>query len=149
MKIEDRFTVEASPQAVWQAITDPAVIAACLPGCDDIEMISPTAYRAAIRVEIGPIRTSFRVEVEVTEQQEPLFVRCTTRGEEGTRASMLLAHSEMALQVNDSGQTEVVYGSDVSVTGRLGKFGLGVMKKKAESLGRTFAGNFRARLEAS
>jgi hypothetical protein len=33
------------------------------------------------------------------------------------------------------------------VVGRLGKFGLGIMKKKAESLGREFAANFKRRVE--
>lgn len=148
MKIADSFTVDAAPDAVWLAITDPAVVAACLPGCEAIEMISPTAYKAAIRVEVGPIKTRFQVEVELVEQQAPTFVRCTTRGEEGTRASMLQATSEMTLSPVNGSRTEVAYGSEVQVTGRLGKFGLGVMKKKAESLSRTFVDNFRARLEA-
>ena len=34
---------------------------------------------------------------------------------------------------------EVGHSGEVSVVGRLGKFGLGIMKKKAETLGREFA----------
>jgi hypothetical protein len=37
----------------------------------------------------------------------------------------------------------------VSVTGRLGKFGLGMMKKKAEQLGAKFAESFRGKVEAA
>jgi len=44
-------------------------------------------------------------------------------------------------------ETEVFYVSEAAVVGRLGKFGLGVMKKKAEGLGREFAAAFRQRLE--
>ena len=40
--------------------------------------------------------------------------------------------------------TEVHYVSEVSLVGRLGKFGLGIMKKKAKSLGGEFAAAFRA-----
>ena len=149
MKFEDSFVVAASPANVWRAITDPGVIASCLPGCEDIEALSPTSYRAGIRVEVGPIKATFRVEVELTDQDMPNFVRCITKGEEGTRASMLQATSELTLRDIDGPSTEVAYDSDVSVTGRLGKFGLGVMKKKAESLGRTFADNFRVQVEAA
>ena len=39
------------------------------------------------------------------------------------------------------------YRSDVSVTGRLGRFALGMMKKKAQSLGDEFAQNLQARLQ--
>ena len=47
----------------------------------------------------------------------------------------------------DGAGTEVTYTSDVSVFGRLGKFGLGIMKKKARDLGREFAESFRERVE--
>jgi hypothetical protein len=36
----------------------------------------------------------------------------------------------------------------VSVVGRLGKFGLGMMKKKAKQMGEEFAEAFRERVEA-
>jgi len=41
----------------------------------------------------------------------------------------------------------VFYASEAAVVGRLGKFGLGVMKKKAESLGRDFAQAFKQKVE--
>lgn len=43
--------------------------------------------------------------------------------------------------------TELHYSSEVTVVGRLGKFGLGVMRKKAESLGRDFAVAFKQKIE--
>jgi carbon monoxide dehydrogenase subunit G len=44
-------------------------------------------------------------------------------------------------------ETEVFYASEAAVVGRLGKFGLGVMKKKAESLAREFAQAFKNKVE--
>jgi carbon monoxide dehydrogenase subunit G len=43
----------------------------------------------------------------------------------------------------------VRYSSEISVVGRLGKFGLGVMKKKAEGLGADFVKALRERLETA
>ena len=43
--------------------------------------------------------------------------------------------------------TEIAYASEVSVFGRLGKFGLGIMKKKARDLGQEFAETFREKVE--
>jgi hypothetical protein len=51
--------------------------------------------------------------------------------------------------VTAEGATAVRYLSEVSGTGRLGKFGLGVMKKKAEALGAKFAEAFRGKLEVA
>ena len=41
----------------------------------------------------------------------------------------------------------VSYASEAAIVGRLGKFGLGVTKKKAESLGREFAAAFKQKVE--
>lgn len=146
MKIEDSFIVGAAPGVVWTAITDPHVIAGCLPGCEEIEALSAKSYRATIRVELGVIKTRFKIEVELTEEVPPRFVRCQTRGDEGGLASRLQADSVLFLEPLGPDETKVSYTSDVSITGRLGKFGLGIMKKKAESLGRDFADNFRSRI---
>jgi carbon monoxide dehydrogenase subunit G len=75
-------------------------------------------------------------------------VLSVTRGEEGTRSSVLQAQSELRLEALEEARTAVHYSSEVAVVGRLGKFGLGIMKKKAGSLGQQFAESFRTRVEA-
>ncbi len=47
----------------------------------------------------------------------------------------------------DSGGTEIYYSSEVEITGRLGKYGLGVMKKIAQKLSDKFADDFREQVE--
>ena len=147
MKIEASFIVQAPRERVWAVITDPTQIAPCIPGCEAIEITGPGRYSARIAVAVGPIKAAFNLEVEVTEETPPSFAASTTRGEEGTRASVLTAHSELHLAALDDGATEVRYLSDISIVGRLGRFGLGVMKKKAAKLGDAFAEALRARIE--
>ena len=147
MRIEDRFVVAAPRQRVWEAIKDPAVVAPCIPGCQGVEVISPTHYRAKIRVQLGPIKADFNVDVEIVAETPPEEVRSRTRGEEGSRASSLSAENTLRLTALGESQTEVFYASEAAVVGRLGKFGLGVMRKKAESLGRDFAQAFRQKVE--
>ena len=147
MRIEGRFTVAAPREQVYARITDPGLMAACIPGCEAIEVIDAKTYRAKILVEVGPIKARFSLVVEVTAEEPPSRVLSVTRGEEGSRASIVSANNELVLGVAPDGGTDVSYASDVSVTGRLGKFGLGVMRKKAEALGHKFADNFRAKVE--
>jgi carbon monoxide dehydrogenase subunit G len=146
MRIEGSFTVAAPIEQVFERITDAALMAGCIPGCEAIEVVDAKTYRARILVEVGPIKARFNVVVEITEQQAPTRVLSTTRGEEGSRASILSSSNELVLAPTAEGGTEVRYAAEVSVTGRLGKFGLGIMKKKAEALGQKFAENFRAKL---
>lgn len=147
MKIEDSFRVSASPGSVWAAITDPAIVGPCIPGCEDIEVIDNRRYKARVRIALGPISASFNLEVEVTELAPPDRIISITRGEEGGRASTLKAESEVRLRALADGGTEISYSSEVSLVGRLGRFGLGMVKKKAASLGQRFAETFQSRLD--
>ena len=147
MKIEGSFRVKAPTDRVWQYIRDPDQVAPCVPGCEKVEVTGPTTYAATVKVALGPIKTSFRVTVEVTTEEPPRFIASVTRGEEGGRASTLTAHNELRLEEVDPATTEVRYSSEVSIFGRLGKYGLGMMKKKAETIGADFARTFAARVE--
>jgi uncharacterized protein len=148
MKIEDGFTVRAPRERVWAFITDPGKVGPCIPGCTGIEVMAPNAYRAGLRVAIGPITAEFRLEVEIEEEVPPRFARSVTRGEEGSRASVLTARNLLELDEPEPGSTCVRYSSEIILVGRLGKFGLAVMKKKAEALGAEFARMLRERVEA-
>lgn len=147
MRVEDRFVVASPRERVWVAIKDPSVVAPCIPGCQSVEVVSPTLYKAKIRVQVGPIKADFNVDVEILSEIAPQEVRSRTRGEEGSRASSLSAENTLRLTALSENETEVFYASEAVVVGRLGKFGLGIMKKKAESLGRDFAAAFKKRIE--
>lgn len=147
MRIEDRFVVAAPRERVWVAIKDPSVVAPCIPGCRSVEVVSPTLYKAKIWVQLGLIKADFNVNVGILSETAPEEVRSRTRGEEGSRASSLSAENTLRLTALSDNETEVFYASEAAVVGRLGKFGLGVMKKKAESLGRDFAAAFKQKIE--
>ena len=148
MKIAETFAVQAPVERVWRFITDPERVAPCVPGCQGHEVLGPRQYKASVRVAVGPIKTVFNVTVELTEERAPTFLASTTRGEEGSRASTLTARNELRLAPGAEGMTVVSYSSEISLVGRLGKFGLGMMKKKARKLGEEFAEKFRALVEA-
>ena len=148
MLIEDKFVVRAPRVEVWRFIVDPKRMLPCIPGCESIEQASPTQYRAVVKIEVGPIKTRFNLDVTVDAEHPPGLILSTTRGEEGTRASTLSAKNRLELAALDERTTEVSYSSEVSVVGRLGRFGLGMMKKKAQALGTAFADSMRARLES-
>ncbi len=148
MLIEGAFTVAAPRDKVWPMIRDTELMAACLPGCEEAREEDDGRYRVAVKVKVGPIAARFLLQIEILEEEAPLSLHCRTRGEEGSRASQLTADSLVRLEEGAAGETEVTYRSDVQVTGRLGKFGLGLMRKKADQLAAGFVEAFRRRAEA-
>jgi len=149
MKIEETFSVKAPVERVWDFMMAPERMGPCVPGCGEVEILGENHYRANVKVAVGPIKTSFNVSVEFTEQDAPLYAATITRGEEGGKASMLTATSELRLTRVNSEETTIYYMSEVSLVGRLGKFGLGIMKKKAKTIGEEFANRFRSQVEVA
>jgi carbon monoxide dehydrogenase subunit G len=144
MLIDGRFSVAASPDRVLADLFDARLMAECLPGCETLEALAADRYRAVVVVSLAGIRARFDLQVEVTERR-PDGIRALTRGEEGGHASSLTAASEVRLDARVDG-TQITYTSDVTVTGRLGRFALGMMKKKAQTMGDEFASNLQRRL---
>jgi carbon monoxide dehydrogenase subunit G len=148
MKIEKTFALSAPQEQVWSFITDPQKVAQCIPGCEGAKEKEPGKYAAAITVKVGPIRTTFNLDIEQTEQRPPEFASYMGKGEEGSRASRVSSVSTLALKPLSVNSTEVTYTSDINITGRLGKFGAGMMQKIADGIGEEFVAALKGRLES-
>ncbi len=147
MKIEKTFTLSAPQEQVWSFITDPKKVAQCIPGCEGAEEKERGKYTAAINVKVGPIRTTFHLDIEQTEQRRPQFASYLGKGAEGSRASRISSVSTLALKAVSANSTEVTYTSDINIVGRLGKFGSGMMQKIADGIGEEFVAALKGRLE--
>jgi carbon monoxide dehydrogenase subunit G len=149
MKIDERFLIEAPIDAVGAFIRNPQTVAPCIPGCEAVEPISDKLYRSTIGVALGPIRARFNVVVEITEELAPNRLVCLTKGEEGGKASMITATTEIKFEAQESGRREISSASEISIVGRLGNFGLGIMKKRAEQLASEFAAVVQQRMQTT
>ena len=146
MKIDERFAISEPIDKVWAFIRDPQTVAPCVPGCESVEVLSETSYRSTIGVALGPIKARFNVIVQITEETPPGRLVCVTKGEEGSKASVVSATSEMLLTAIGDRSTEVAYSSEVFVVGRLGKLGLGIMKKRVGQLAQEFSAAVQQRM---
>ncbi|MBL8357116.1 MAG: hypothetical protein JNM01_20105 [Delftia acidovorans] len=147
MLIDGQFPVAAPPHALMRHLFDARLMASCLPGCESLEAIDAERYRAVVVMAMAGIKARFELLVQITRHDDN-NIWATTRGEEGGQASKLQADSQVTLVATADGHTLVTYHSEVSITGRLGRFALGMMKKKAQNMGEEFAANLRGRLEA-
>ena len=119
-------------------------VAAC-PECGADQADAPVQdYRAMLA---ATKKKSPKVK-EVEEEIESESIRSKASGEEGSRASMLTSHNMLTLREMAPDRTAVMWNADVNITGRLGKYGLGLMRKKAEKLSGEFVAAFAATVEA-
>lgn len=148
MQIEERFLISAPVDRVWAFLLDTQSVAACVPGCEEVECLGDNSYAARMKVKVGPISANFDVQIDITEMAPPTFLRSAIKGKDSRVASSLKASTVLNLSDRGASGTELHYRTDVSVFGRLGKFGEGVMKEKAKEYGERFASSLKQRLEA-
>ena len=148
MEIEKTLLVAAPAARVWEMLLDPNVMGGCVPGMKSIEVVSDTEYIAVIHVKIAFISAKFKLNTKIVEQRAPHYLRTEGTGEDASVASSLKQQSELFLTEMPDGQTEIKTKVKVDVLGRLGAFGLSVMKTKADRMWDEFGQNLVARLNA-
>lgn len=76
--LEEHLNLAAAPSAVWAILTDPALVASCIPGfsLDGTDEIGQ--YRGTVRMAFGPTVAVFRGEAKVSYVNDQL--RCTVDG---------------------------------------------------------------------
>ena len=148
MEIEKVMTVAAPAATVWSMLLDPVVMGGCVPGMQSIEVISDVEYVALIHVKISFVSAKFKLKTTIVEQRAPHYLRSEGTGEDASVASSLKQQSEIFLVELPGGQTELRIKVKVDMLGRLGTFGLTVMKTKADRMWDEFARNLVNRLGA-
>ena len=148
MEIEKTLTVNAPREKVWALLLDPTVMTGAVPGMQSIDVISPVEYAALMKVKISFISAKFKLNTRIVEQRAPEYLKAEGTGEDASVASSLRQTSEVFLTDAPDGGTALRIKVNVDVLGRLGSFGLSVMKTKADRMWDEFGKNLAARLEA-
>jgi len=141
--IEKNMVVAAPIDQVWRLLLDPKVMAGCVPGVQSVQVLSDTEYLAEIKVKISFISANFKIKTTILESRPPHYLRCEGIGEDSSVASSLKQTTEIFL-TEQPGGTEIRTKTHAEVFGRLGSFGLSVMKTKADRMWGDFGGNLAA-----
>ena len=149
MIIEEKFTVKAPREKVWNFLLNPDASGPCVPGCEKVEVIDDKTYLVTVKVKIAFISLAFNMKVQITEMSPPSHLETLATGEESSMTSNIKAKNVLDLKSLSLSETEISYRSEVSLFGKLGTMGQSVVKGKAKQLGRAFAEDVKRRLEGS
>ena len=133
MKIAGSALVHADPARTWAAITDPAVLATVIPGCEVLTPIEANRFALTVTLGVASIKGSYSGEVSFGDLLEPssLTMRANGSGAPGTIDTTV----RVTLTVQPEGTTRVDYDADAVVGGMVGGVGqrvlAGVAKKTA------------------
>ena len=131
----------AAPRAqVWQALNDPEILKACIPGCESIEMLSPTEMKARVALKLGPIKANFAGQVTLSNIDPPNGYTISGEGSGGS-AGGAKGSAEVRL-VPDGEGSLLTYRVTSQVTGKIAQLGARLVDSAAQKLAGDFFSKF-------
>lgn len=135
MKIQGSNVIEAPVDRVWDALLDPAVLVATIPGCERLAATDEHAYDMTVTAGVAAIKGTYAGTCALTDlvRHESLVMTLSGSGAPGT----VDARVEVSFAEVDGG-TQVSYDADATVGGMVG----GVGQRMLTSVSKRMAGEF-------
>ena len=145
MKIEGAYTINASPDRVYRAFTDPAILRKCMPGCEKLEITEEDRYEIALSVGVGAIKGRYGGNIRLEEMTPPTHYRMIVdiQGKAG------FVKGVGAVDLTPQGEgTVVAYAGEVQVGGPVAAVGQRMLQSAARLMVRQVFGAVDAEARA-
>lgn len=136
--------IPARRQQVWEALNDPEVLRACIPGCETMEFTGENQLKATAALKIGPISAKFGGKVTLSEMDPPNGYTITGEGTGGV-AGFAKGGAKVAL-LEDGDGTLLKYDVKAQVGGKIAQLGARLIDATAKQMSDQFFDRFTARL---
>ncbi|MFN3252152.1 SRPBCC family protein [Roseibium album] len=144
MDMNGSHRIPAKREAVWEALNDPEVLKACIPGCESLEKTSETEMNAAVTTKIGPVKAKFKGAVTLEDLNPPESY--TIRGEgKGGVAGFAKGSAQVRL-LEEGAETVLSYEAKAQVGGKLAQLGSRLVDSTAKKLADEFFTKFTERV---
>jgi carbon monoxide dehydrogenase subunit G len=141
MLIEGEFVVSAPKSEVMKLFSDVLKLAEYLPGCSDVQVLSPIRYRAKMTTQVKFMTLKFDVEGEILQVSDDGHIEAQLTGQPTTLAGVFRTLLTVDVAETESGETRVRYQMNASMTGRLASIGELMMKGSIQKNADEFAQN--------
>jgi carbon monoxide dehydrogenase subunit G len=145
MEMSNTRIVPAPPQAVWDALNDPAVLKDCLPGCESIEMGSEGEWQVVLAARIGPVSARFNGRMTMSDVVAPTSYTLRFDGQGGA-AGFARGHARVSLAASGESETALTYVAEAQVGGKLAQIGSRLVDGVAARMTDDFFGRLVERL---
>ena len=99
--------LHANREAVWAKLNDPAVLKSCIPGCEQLDMLSDSEFQAVATVKVGPVKTRWKGKVRLSDFDPPNSYRISGEGDGGV-AGFAKGAAKVSLADKDGGTALVL-----------------------------------------
>jgi carbon monoxide dehydrogenase subunit G len=146
MKLREQFEVAQPVASVWTFFEQPERVAQCVPGVEQLTVVSEDDIDVRLTHSIGPMTATFVAKVLIVERVTEKLIAFTATGK-SVRGAAGNVRASVQVQLEPIGdRTAVIVEGDVALAGALGSVGQKVVAKQAGKVTTQFARNLEQSL---
>ena len=121
MTMTGDIQLHADREAVWAKLNDPTVLKSCIPGCEQLDMLSDSEFQAVATVKVGPVKARWKGKVRLSDFDPPNSYRISGEGDGGV-AGFARGTAKVSL-ADINGGTLLSYNVESQIGGKLAQLG--------------------------
>jgi hypothetical protein len=146
VKLREEFEVAEPVASVWTFFESPEAVAGCVPGVEQLTVVTPDDIDVRLTQSVGPMTATFAATVKIVERVPEKLIAFTATGKT-VRGAMGNVRATVTVQLEPVGErTVVLVEGDVALAGALGSVGQKVVAKQAGKVTAQFSRNLEAAL---
>jgi len=135
--------IAADLATVRSFVTDPNLVGRCMPDLQDLKVVDETHMVALVKMGIGPIRGTFKMEIELMPGADEVAMKLKGSG----MGNGLAMTSSMRFAVPEGGGCDLHWTADAAVSGPLAGVGGRLLEGQAKKTTEQLFVNIRQALE--
>ena len=140
MTMTGEVPLPAKREDVWAKLNDPAVLKACIPGCEELNMLSDHEFEVVAVNKIGPVKAKFKGRVTLSDFDPPNSYRISGQGDGGV-AGFAKGGATVRLSDHEMG-TLLSYDVEAQIGGKLAQLGQRLINGAAKKMADDFFARF-------
>ncbi len=139
MAMQGEQRIPSTVERVWDALNDPEVLKACIPGCETLEKQSATQMTATVALKMGPVKARFNGAISLKHIKAPHSYTIEGEGKGGI-AGFAKGGADVTL-TQDGDETVLAYVVHADVGGKIAQLGSRLIDSTAKKLAGQFFAN--------
>jgi carbon monoxide dehydrogenase subunit G len=137
VKLAISSLVPAPRERVFAALTDPAILERCIPGCESLKETSPDVYEARLKVGIAGLKGVYAGKAAIRDKRPPETLTLDVDGKGG--AGFVRGSAVMTISPGDTDEfARVDCAADVQVGGLIAAVGSRLVEAASRKLADDF-----------
>lgn len=118
--IKEEVAVPSPPGRVWEVVSDPSAVVACISGAELGESHEDGSFDGTLVVKFGAVRVKFGARVSLELDEPSREGRLSARGKDGQGATRFTAHATFGISEDPAaGGCRVIVRGEVALAGKL------------------------------